>query len=280
MDRHGFGGLVTDEQWERLTASAMTRRFAQGEALLRQGEVGGGVHLMLNGRAKVVSVRADGSCVPLAFRTRGEMLGESVLAGAQRPRNATVTALCPSSTAFLPADRFRRVVDELDLGAVLWHSALMRQDKGDRIRVRQTALPAERRLPAALLHLASVMGEPMPEPVSDAPATRGCLLRIPLAQREIAGFAGMSRTSVHNAYTFLREQGVIRTGRQYVAILDLAALEGLEQGASVVWPHLVTSGEKLLRYYGWQYSQDNLCCHEHTASVSTHSAGNRMGSRT
>ncbi|WP_223839000.1 cyclic nucleotide-binding domain-containing protein [Nocardiopsis deserti] len=76
MDRHGSGGLVTDEQWERLTASAMTRRFARGEALLRQGEVGGGVHLMLNGRAKVVSVRIDGSCVPLAFRTRGEMLGE------------------------------------------------------------------------------------------------------------------------------------------------------------------------------------------------------------
>ncbi len=229
MDRHGFGGLVTDEQWERLTASAVTRRFAQGEALLRQGEVGGGVHLMLKGRAKVVSIRADGSCVPLAFRTRGEMLGESVLAGAERPRNATVTALCPSSTAFLPADRFRRVVDELDLGSVLWHSALMRQDEGDRIRVRQAALSAERRLPAVLLHLASVMGEPMPAPVSEdgAPAARGCLLRIPLAQREIAGFASMSRTSAHNAYTSLRERGVIRTGRQYVAILDLAALEAL-----------------------------------------------------
>ncbi|MEV6819778.1 Crp/Fnr family transcriptional regulator [Nocardiopsis dassonvillei] len=232
MDRHGFGGLVTDEQWERLTASAVTRRFVRGEALLRQGEVGGGVHLMLNGRAKVVSIRADGSCVPLAFRTRGEMLGESVLAGAERPRNATVTALCPSTTAFLPADRFRRVVDELGLGNALWHSALMRQDEGDRLRVQQSSLPADRRLPAALLHLASVMGEPLPAPLSEdgAPVTRGCLLGVPLAQSEIAGFAGMSRTSLHHAYTSLRERGVIRTGRQYVAILDLEALEALASG--------------------------------------------------
>ncbi|OOC54296.1 MULTISPECIES: Crp/Fnr family transcriptional regulator [Nocardiopsis] len=229
MDRRGFGGLVTDGQWERLLASAVPRTFAEGQMLLRQGEVGGGIHLMVRGRAKVVSVRADGSCVPLAFRTCGEMLGESALAGAGRPRSATVTALSPTSTAFLPVERFQRLLAELGLEPVLWHSALMRQDEGDRIRMRQTALPAERRLPAALLHLASVMGEPIPAPVSDggAPATRGCLLRISLAQREIAEFAGMSRTSVHNAYTSLRERGVIRTGRQYVAILDLAALEAL-----------------------------------------------------
>ncbi|WP_017570382.1 Crp/Fnr family transcriptional regulator [Nocardiopsis halotolerans] len=228
MDRRGFGGLVTDGQWERLLASALPRMFAAGDTLLRQGEVGRGVHLMVSGRAKVVSFRADGSCVPLAFRACGEMLGESSLAG-DRPRSATVTALSPSSTAFLPAERFQRLLAELGLEPVLWRSALMRQDEGDRIRVRQTSLPAERRLPAALLHLASVMGEPMPAPVSDgdAPAPHGCLLRIPLAQREIAEFAGMSRTSVHNAYTSLRERGVIRTGRQYVAILDLAALEAL-----------------------------------------------------
>jgi CRP-like cAMP-binding protein len=184
---------------------------------------------MVSGRAKVASTRADGSCVPLAFRAPGEMLGESALAGAGRPRNATVTALCQGSTAFLPAERFRRLLAELELESALWNSVLMRQDEGDRIRMQQTSLPAERRLPAALLHLASVMGEPLPEPVSDggAPAARGCLLRISLAQREIAGFAGMSRTSVHNAYTSLKEQGVIRTGRQYVAILDLAALEAL-----------------------------------------------------
>lgn len=236
MGRRGFGGLVSDGQWERLLASAVPRTFTAGQTLLRQGEASGGVHLMVGGRAKVVSVRADGSCVPLAFRASGEMLGESALVGAERPRNATVTALCPGSTAFLPALRFQRLLTELGLEAVLWRSVLMRQDEGDRIRVQQTVLPAERRLPAALVHLASVVGEPIPDPVSDrgTPATYGRLLRISLAQREIAEFAGMSRTSVHNAYTQLRERGIIRTGRQYVAILDLPALEALAEGEGAV----------------------------------------------
>ncbi|MFV2196939.1 Crp/Fnr family transcriptional regulator [Nocardiopsis sp. LOL_012] len=236
MRRHGFGGLVTDEQWRRLVAAAVPRTFTTGDALLRQGETGAGVHLMVSGRAKVVFLRADGSRVPLAFRACGEMLGESALVGAERPRNATVTALCPSTTAFLPAARFQRLLSELDLQAVLWRSVLMRQDEGDSIRVRQAALPVELRLPAALLHLASVVGEPIPDPAREGGgrSARGCLLAISLAQREIAEFAGMSRTSVHHAYTGLRERGIIRTGRQYVAILDLAALEELvEEGRAV-----------------------------------------------
>ncbi|WP_028648215.1 Crp/Fnr family transcriptional regulator [Nocardiopsis sp. CNT312] len=229
MSRHGFGGLVTDEQWRRLVHAAVPRTFATGDTVLRQGEPGAGVHLMVSGRAKVVLLRADGSRVPLAFRACGEMLGESVLAGAQHPRSATVTALCPSTTAFLTAARFQRLLSDLDLQSALVRSFLMRQHEGDSIRARQSALPAELRLPAVLLHLASVVGEPIPEPASEhgRRTARGCLLAISLAQHEIAEFAGMSRTSVHNAYTGLRERGIIRTGRQYVAILDLDALEAL-----------------------------------------------------
>ncbi len=35
MSRRGFGGLVTDEQWKHLLASAVPRRFTAGDALLR-----------------------------------------------------------------------------------------------------------------------------------------------------------------------------------------------------------------------------------------------------
>ncbi len=163
---------------------------------------------MVSGPAKVVRVRADGSRVPLAFRAPGEMLGETALTGARRPRTATVTALCPSCTAFLPAPRFQRLLAELDLQAALWHSVLLHREEGN-LRVQHAALPAERRLPAALVHLASVVGEPTPVPARDggSPSARGCLLRVHLSQLEIAEFAGLSRTSVHHVYTSLRERG-------------------------------------------------------------------------
>jgi CRP-like cAMP-binding protein len=232
MRRRGFGGLVSDERWKQLVSVASRRSFSTGQALLHQGDTGHGVHLMLSGRVRVVSAYADGTSAPLAFRTRGEILGESVLAGGGRTRNATVTALSDGSTAYLSAERFQSRLRELSLADALWDSAFQRQDESDRIRVQLARLPAERRLPAALVHLAAMLGEPTPAPLTDGPGRpgEGRLLHIPLPQQEVGGFAGLSRTSVHNAYTQLKELGLIRTGRQYVAVVDLARLEALALG--------------------------------------------------
>ncbi len=68
--------------------------------------------------------------------------------------------------------------------------------------------------------------------ITDAPGRgrRAVLVRIPLSQQEIADFVGLSRTSVATAYTRMRQRGLIRTGRSYVAVLDMAALEALAEG--------------------------------------------------
>lgn len=235
MRRHGFGGLLTDDQWHRLVSSTHPSAFTRGQVLLHQGDTGTGVHLILDGRLRVESVYVDGTRAPLAFRSRGEILGESVLAGGGVTRSATVVALTDGATIHLPAERFQHRLKELDLVSRLWESVVRRQSESDQIRVQLSRLPAERRLPAALVHLATMLGEPIPAPLTDAPDRpdgpgRGVLLHIPLPQQEIGGFAGLSRTSVHNAYTRLKEMGLIRTGRQYVALLDLARLEAIARG--------------------------------------------------
>ncbi|MFE9243840.1 Crp/Fnr family transcriptional regulator [Nocardiopsis sp. NPDC006938] len=232
MPRHGFGSLLTDEQWSELVSTAHRRSYGAGEALLNQGAHGLGVHLVLSGRVRVVSLYPDGTSAPLAYRTRGEILGESVLAGGGRACNATVTALAESRTAYLSAERFQTRLRELDLVSVLWQSVLNRQDESDQVRVQLARLPAERRLPAALVHLAAMLGEPAPAALTDGPERPGPgrILRIPLPQEEVGGFTGLSRTSVYKAYNQLRELGLIRTGRQFVAVVDLDRLEALAFG--------------------------------------------------
>ncbi|MFD6095185.1 Crp/Fnr family transcriptional regulator [Nocardiopsis flavescens] len=229
MRRRGFGGLLTDEQWSRLTSTAKRVPFTEGQILLHQGAEANGVHLILSGRVRVVVARADGSSVPLAFRTHGEVLGESVLGGEKNIRSATVTALGHGATVYLSARDFQHRLSELDLNAVLWRSVLLRQSESDRLRVHQSVLPADRRLPAALVQLARMLGEPIPAALTDESAVpgEGRLLLVPLPQQEIADFVGLSRTSVHHSYTRLKERKLIRIGRRYVAILDLEALEAL-----------------------------------------------------
>ena len=233
MRRRGFGGLISDEQWKQLVSSASRRPFSTGQALLHQGDTGHGVHLLLSGRVRVVSDYADGTSAPLAFRTCGEILGESVLAGGGRTCNATVTALSDGSTAYLTTEHFQRKIRELDIMPVLIDSALNRQGESDQIRGRLAQLPAQRRLSAALVHLASVFGEPLPVPRPEDQGEGqegGQALYIPLSQQEIGGFVGLSRTSVHYAYTQLKELGLIRIDTKYVVVLDLARLEALSLG--------------------------------------------------
>lgn len=161
MRRHGFGGLLTDDQWHRLISSTPPSTFTGGQVLLRQGDTGTGVHLILDGRLRVESVYVDGTRAPLAFRSRGEILGESVLAGGEVARSATVVALTDGAAVHLPAERFQRRLEELDLVSRLWESVVRRQSESDQIRVQLSRLPAERRLPAALVHLAAMLGEPI-----------------------------------------------------------------------------------------------------------------------
>ena len=232
MRRYGFGALLADDQWDRLIHSFPVTFFVPGQVLLAQGAPGKGIHLLLDGRVRVESVYADGTAAPLAFRSRGEVLGESVLAGGGLSRNATVTALSDCVTICTFAERFQGRLKELGLVPLLWESVFKRQIESDQIRVQLARMPAERRLPAALVHLAAMVGEPTPAPLTDGVegAGPGCFLEIPLPQQEVGGFSGLSRTSVHNAYTRLKEMGLIRTGRQYVVILDLARLEALALG--------------------------------------------------
>ncbi|ASU85158.1 Crp/Fnr family transcriptional regulator [Nocardiopsis gilva YIM 90087] len=236
MTRHGFGARLTDETWGRLIQAGRPQRYEPGSPIMNQGDPGGSVHLLLEGAVKVAMVRPDGSLVALAFRGPGEILGEfSAWSGAKRA--ATVLAVGPCQTRVFPTDRFRALAREWGLEDAVWGNILARQCESDELRAEQSALPAGRRLAAALLRLARTLGEPIDPEVSDGavPRRRGVLLAISLSQRDIADYIGLSRTSVALEYTRLKELGAIRTGRKYVAIHDLDLLESLaEAGESEV----------------------------------------------
>jgi CRP-like cAMP-binding protein len=76
---------LTDEDLERMAKVGVRRRFAAGETILKQGDVGGGLFIILSGEA---GVEAGGAVHTLG---PGDFVGEMALL-ARRPRSATVTA--------------------------------------------------------------------------------------------------------------------------------------------------------------------------------------------
>ncbi|GAA1104563.1 Crp/Fnr family transcriptional regulator [Nocardiopsis composta] len=229
MGRQGFGALVSDEQWTRFLRAGVTRRFAPGERIVRQGERGDAVYMLAEGTVKVSMVRTDGTEALLALRGPGEALGElSALSGLAR--TATVTASGgPCLTRVLSGPQFRLLVKTMALEGALWEHVVLRQSESDSLRAEMAALPAGQRLAALLLRLAALLGADI-APGDPGSGGHGTVLRFGLTQQELGDSIGLSRTSVAAEFARLRSMGVISTGRQYIAVRDVRRLRRVAVG--------------------------------------------------
>jgi len=102
----------------RLLAAGEPRTFSEGEAVFYEGDPADGLHVVLAGRAEVVTDRS-GEPVHLTTVYTGQCFGE-VATLEDRPRTASVVARAGLRTAFVPAERVRALHAELpELAAFL-----------------------------------------------------------------------------------------------------------------------------------------------------------------
>jgi CRP/FNR family cyclic AMP-dependent transcriptional regulator len=205
----GLGSLLPQEAWEALLASAAVRRFEAGEVLMRQGEPGSYVFLLVAGRVKVARVDANGNEFLLAVRGAADIVGELAVLGGQM-RSATVTALVPCIAYVLSAAAFLRIIRERRIEQILLRYLIARQRESDDARAELAGLNATQRVVRVMLRFASVAGGDQPD--------------IGLSQEELAAAAGLSRASVAAVLATLRRRGLVVTRRRSLVICDLAKL--------------------------------------------------------
>lgn len=105
---HLFKSL-DDEGRARLIESGYVLRFDPGDVIIRQGDAGSTMYLVMQGKVRVETSGARGS-VQLAELGRGACLGEvSVLTGGSR--TATVTAVDAVQAVAFESHRIQRVID-------------------------------------------------------------------------------------------------------------------------------------------------------------------------
>ncbi|MEV5574856.1 Crp/Fnr family transcriptional regulator [Spirillospora sp. NPDC052269] len=197
---------VTDEAWRRLLELGSARPYTAGGTLLRQGDPPTHVLALTTGRVKIVRSSTEGDDLVLAVRGPGEILGDYSVLG-QDDRSATVIAVEPCTTYAIPADRFLTFVRTSGLEADLLRHAMTRIRESEAWRAELSALPARTRLARTLLRFgASPTGA------------------IGLDQTEIAGAAGLARSTAAGELAHLRERGIVTTARRRVVITDPDAL--------------------------------------------------------
>ncbi|WP_433514727.1 Crp/Fnr family transcriptional regulator [Nonomuraea sp. CA-143628] len=200
----------------------VTRAVPDGTPLVRQGEPGSLVYLILHGLVKVTTWAENGERVLLAVRVRGDVIGEmAILGGGRRSADADacgLTSVCViKGTAFLgylqrhPAAGF--ALSGLLSDRLRW---------ANQRRLEFAGYDADVCLARIVLALAARHGHVVGEGVD---------IGVPLTRAELGGLIGAKEATVQRALRSLAERGWVLRGHRRVVITDM---DGLTKFAEIV----------------------------------------------
>ncbi|MCB4825070.1 Crp/Fnr family transcriptional regulator [Roseicella aerolata] len=214
VDRQALAGLL------RL---GHTQRLPKEGILFERGAEASSLHLLLQGRLKVVQAAPEGRQVILRFVGPHELAGVYALPGAGQRYPATVSAVVDS--VLLSWDRIalglmleRHPQLALNAMGTLGHRA---QEAHDRLR-EASADRVERRLALTLLRLVRQAGTQEQD--------GAVCIGFPLTRQDLAEMAG---TTLHTASRILsgwEHAGILSGGRMRVTVRDPQALARIAQG--------------------------------------------------
>jgi CRP-like cAMP-binding protein len=214
-----FGGLAPED------IATINRRFRErgyvaGETIYTAGDIAARLYVVAVGKVKVVRHTLAGQDVVLNVLAPGEFFGAlSALGDAEYPD--TAQALTPSCVLEIAAEDFQAILRRYPSVALAALDIVAERLRGAQAQIRQlSAEPATSRVAAALLALTRKLGEPH---------EGALLIQMPLSRDDLAAMTGATVETVSRIMSKLREDGIIRSGRQWVAIADadrLATLAG------------------------------------------------------
>lgn len=188
--------------------------FPAGQRILRLGELGQTVFLLLDGCVKVLG--NEGGREPLlAIRVGGDLVGEMAVLD-KLPRSATVSTCSEVSAKAIPGQdllAFLAGNPEAMLSIASMISTRLRW--ANERRVDFASLDARTRISRVLLTLAETYGH-------DTGGGRD--LGAPLTQDDIASMAGVRLATAEKALRAFAAAGLVRLGYRSITVLDMPRL--------------------------------------------------------
>jgi CRP/FNR family cyclic AMP-dependent transcriptional regulator len=212
-------GQLREVDRAALTRLGTRASFPAGRTILREGDTGDHIYLLLAGSVKVTGNEAGREPL-LAIRLAGDAVGEmSVLDGA--PRSATVVSCTPTVVRVIPGVELMAFLARRSNVAVEFAGMLSRRLRwANQRRVHFATLPARARVVSVLVALDEAYGQD---------GADGRVLSVPLTQEEIASLAGVRLPTAEKALRELQRQGLVRLGYRRLVVVDAASLrEGID----------------------------------------------------
>ena len=201
---------------ERVAQVAVSRRFALGQVIFREGDESDTCYVVAGGHARALREHADGRTIALARFGPGDIFGELAMFDAES-RSATVEALDDLHALAILGSDMRRLMREHPDIAVKLVIALGRRLRAANERLaRQSFQTVQSRVASVLTGLV--------EQARAEGAGEGDVL-VTATQADIAQLAGSSRESASRFLAVLERAGIVTQGRGKLTVHDPAALQ-------------------------------------------------------
>ncbi len=214
MGEEGLLGRLTEDDRRKVLSGTRRRRYARGEVVFHEGDLGDALHLIAKGHVAVRATTPLGDVSTFTVLGPGEVFGEGALLADDSRRTGTVVALEPVETQTLSGDQFgtlRREHPEVDRFLIEVLSTQVRRLSS---RLQEALfIPAETRVLRRLVEL------------GDSYRTGDQTVVIPLTQDDIASLAGTSRPTANRVLKAAEDDGILSVRRSRIEVLEPQALE-------------------------------------------------------
>lgn len=192
--------------------------YQPGDMVYAAGDPAERLFVVAEGKMKLLQHAANGRNVLLDILTTGEFFGNLTVLGADVYAD-TAQAQAPSCVLSIRSEAFREVLNEHPELALKTLAVMAERLKAANRRVLQlSSMPVEKRIAFTLTELGRKLGR--------ANET-GLLIDVPLSRDDLAEMTGATPETVSRVMSQLQTNGIIESGRQWVAIANREQLAAL-----------------------------------------------------
>lgn len=206
-----FLAKLSTQDLRNINKQFSATHFSEGDTIYDQDEHATLLRVVVHGKVKLIRHTLEGKDVLLDMLKPGEFFGSLSVLG---DNVYTETARAQTDACILSIDlqKFQSVLKEYPQVAVSALDIMAERLQSSQDKVRQLAtISVKQRIANVLVTLCDKFGEN---------SRHGKLLQLPLSRKDLADMTGTSTETASRIMSQLQEEGIITSGRQWVAIND------------------------------------------------------------
>jgi CRP/FNR family cyclic AMP-dependent transcriptional regulator len=205
---------LPDEVLNRLMAGSVRVTIQRDTVIHREGDPAPHLELVLSGAVRVYVTSPDGRAMTIRYCRRGDILGAMSLFSARFAMPAAVQALVDAQLLYLRPAVVKGMSQDPRVATALLTELSERGQQFVREAAGGAFSTVRERVARHLLDLAATTIRPVD------PDGHSVALLVPATQQQLADAAGTAREVVVKVLRALRDEGIVRTGRNGIVLLD------------------------------------------------------------